>query len=143
MSHTTDVLSIPSMTVADAMHAGVVHLAPQAPVGDVARAMAGHRIHAIVVEGVARRDPGGERLVWGVVSDRDLLAAALAGAGGTAEDLAVTELATVESTDALEVATRFMLEHGLSHVLVVEPGSERPVGVVSTLDVARVIADAA
>ena len=33
-----------------------------------------------------------------------------------------------------------MLTHGVSHLVVIEPESERPVGILSTLDIAGVLA---
>jgi CBS domain-containing protein len=36
-------------------------------------------------------------------------------------------------------AAELMREHGLAHLLVVEPGSDRPLGVISTLDIAAVM----
>jgi hypothetical protein len=32
-----------------------------------------------------------------------------------------------------------MTDRGLSHLLVVEPGSDQPIGVISTLDIAGVV----
>jgi CBS domain-containing protein len=33
-----------------------------------------------------------------------------------------------------------MTEHGISHLIVIEPGGGRPLGVLSTLDIARAAA---
>jgi CBS domain-containing protein len=33
-----------------------------------------------------------------------------------------------------------MAQHGIAHLAVVEPASGRPIGVISTLDIARAIA---
>ena len=56
--------------VSDAMRRGVITCPPDASMGDVARMMVTNHIHAVVVRGV--KDSGG----WGVVTARDLLAAA-------------------------------------------------------------------
>jgi len=40
----------------------------------------------------------------------------------------------------LREAAREMLAHGVSHVVVADPVAKRPVGVLSTLDVAGVLA---
>ena len=87
-----------------------------------------------------RVDPvRGERLVWGVVSDLDLVRAALVGdEGRTAGDLTVTEPVAVEPSASLSVAARLMDEHRTTHLVVVD--RERPVGVISSLDVAGVAA---
>ena len=62
--------------VADAMRPGVISCPPDSSMRDVARIMTSNHIHAVVVRGVAE---GG---AWGVVTDRDLLAAA-SGRGGS------------------------------------------------------------
>jgi len=77
--------------------------------------------------------------VWGVVSDLDVLRAARAGADAlTAADIAATAAITGEPSLSLDEAARLMLEHGTTHLIVVERGL--PVGVVSSLDVAGVLA---
>jgi CBS domain-containing protein len=126
-------------TVSDAMRAGVMSCAPDASATMVARMMATHHIHAVVVEGIRDDAVGGERLVWGVVSDMDLLRAARAGAEGvTAREMAATEPVTVEPSASLDDAARLMEEHDVSHLVVVD--RSRPIGVLSTLDVAGVVA---
>jgi CBS domain-containing protein len=131
--------SFEKATVADVMHPGVVSCPPDFPAAVVAQMMATSHIHAVVVEGVRRDAMHGEELVWGVVSDMDLVRAARAGAEGlTAADIAATEPVTVEPSLALEEAARLMEEHETAHLVVVDRG--RPVGVVSSLDVAGVLA---
>ena len=46
----------------------------------------------------------------------------------------------VEPTMPLREAGELMIDHGASHVLVISPEGQRPVGVLSTLDVAGVLA---
>ena len=48
---------------------------------------------------------------------------------------------TVRSDDRLEHAAQLMAEHGVSHLAVIDEGSEQPVGMLSSLDIARVIAE--
>jgi CBS domain-containing protein len=129
-------------TVSDVMHPGVVSCPPQATITEVARLMADQRIHPVVVHGLARGANGGERLVWGAIADRDLVAAAYDKADCTASELATTELVAVDPTDTLDEASRLMTEHDLSHLLVVDGRTREPVGIVSTLDLARAIAGA-
>jgi CBS domain-containing protein len=126
-------------TVADAMRPGVMSCQPDAPAVSVARTMATHHIHAVVVDGI-RVDPvNGEHLVWGLVSDLDVARAAHAGVESlTAADLAAGEPVTIESSASLDEAARLMAEHGTAHLVVVENG--RPVGVISTLDIAGALA---
>lgn len=130
------------LAVADVMHPGVLTCPTGASLRVVARMMAGHGIHAVVVFNEESDDVGDAEL-WGVVSDLDLVAAASAGdiddrtAGGTA----VTPIVMVDSHDAVTRAAQLMSEHEIAHLVVVDPKTERPVGVVSTLDLARVLAD--
>jgi len=127
--------SFESTRVADVMRAGIVSCEPDLPAVAVTRMMATHRIHAVVVEGCKRDAVHGWTLVWGVVSDLDLARAAHAGAGRlTAADLAATEPVTIESSAHLTDAARIMDEHATAHLIVVD--DDRPVGVISTLDVA-------
>ena len=129
--------SLEHVTVDEAMHRGVFACPFDTPLVEVARMMASHRVHAIV--GLAEDD---DARVWGVVSDRDLVAMAAADGNPfaqTAGGSAATEALTIRRDDTLRHAAQLMHEHGVSHLLVVEPGSDRPVGVVSTLDVAAAV----
>ena len=75
------------------------------------------------------------------MSDLDLVAAARAGlASRTAGESAVTPIVTVRTDDALERAAELMVDNSLSHLCVVDAVTRRPVGVLSTIDIARVIA---
>ena len=76
-------------TVAQAMHFGVLSCRPEATLAEVAAIMATHHVHAVVVDGI-RRDEGGEHLVWGMVSDLDLVGAAPGDSSVTAGVLAAT-----------------------------------------------------
>jgi CBS domain-containing protein len=126
-------------TVADVMRAGVMSCQPDVPAVDVARMMATHHIHAVVVEGVRLDAIHGERLVWSVVSDLDLVRAAFTGIEDlTAVDLAATEPVTTTPDTPLVAAAQAMDEHGTAHLIVVEGG--RPVGMISTLDLAGALA---
>jgi len=131
------------LTVGDVMHQGVVTCPTETPLRAVARMMTGHRIHAVVVFDEESDDVSGPGL-WGVVSDPDLISAANAGeiedrtAGGTA----VTPVVMIERSDTLGHAAQLMSEHQITHLLVVDPRTERPVGILSTLDLARALTDA-
>ena len=50
------------------------------------------------------------------------------------------EFLTVAPDEALERAAQMMLEHRATHLVVVDPETDRPLGVLSTLDVAGVLA---
>ena len=134
-------LTLASAKVADAMTIGVINCTPETPLSEVARLMAKYRVHAVFVYDY--RDEDGEDLeLWGLVSDLDVVAGAWAGIEErTAGDSAVAPLVTVRSDDPLEHAAQLMAEHGVSHLAVMDEGSGRPVGVLSSLDIAQLIAD--
>jgi CBS domain-containing protein len=126
-------------TVADAMRTGVMSCLSDVPATTVARMMATHHIHSVVVESV-RTDPvHGERPTWGVVSDMDLLRGARAAIDDlTAGDIAISEPVTVAPSLPLDEAVRLMAEHETAHLIVAERG--RPIGILSTLDIAGALA---
>ena len=129
--------------VSEAMRAGIVECPPDAGVTEIARLLAEHGIHCVVVAGIERRDDSDERLAWGIVSDLDLIAALTSGAEeASAAQLAATAIVTVESTDSLEQAAELMAARNAHHLVVVSSAEARPVGVISTLDIARAAAAA-
>jgi CBS domain-containing protein len=122
-------------TVADAMCAPVIACPPDTPLTAVARTMATRHVHAVLVDSVTADDPAG----WRIVSDRDVAAA-----GVTTHDLTAGEVArqpreAAEPDWPLDRAARLMAQHGVSHLVVVDAHG-RPVGMLSTLDLAGVIA---
>jgi CBS domain-containing protein len=138
------VSSIERTTVADVMHAGIVTCDVDAPLSAVARMMAAHRIHCVVVRNGAAGwgDPGAG--LWGVVSDLDLvrLLAADAVDGRTAGQSAATPALLVRERDSLQEAARVMADNEVTHLVVVNHAA-RPVGVLSTLDILHVLSAAA
>jgi CBS domain-containing protein len=124
--------------VQDVMRPGIVTCPPDADLISVARLMSGNHIHSVVVSGI-ESVPGGERLTWGLITALDLVACTQPGyEGAEAADLASTEIVTVEEDEPLERAAQLMVEHQLTHLVVVTAGE--PVGMVSTLDVAGCLA---
>lgn len=123
--------------VYDAMRVGLFTCPPDTPLGDVARMMATHHVHSVVVTDIGAGD-GTDRRRWGVISDLDLVRAGTS--EWSARDAAVTELVTVASDDTLEHAAQVMGEHDVAHLIVVQPQTDKPVGVLSTLDIAGVLA---
>ena len=123
--------------VADAMHWGLVHCPPDAPLSTVAALMSDERVHCVVVA----EDPSDAKSMWGVISDLDLVAAStvrpLDGqrAGGTAMKPAVTAF----PRESLAAAAERMTRLGVSHLVVVDDVGQRPLGVISTLDIAAVL----
>ena len=125
----------------DVMHPGMISCPGDAPLRTVARMMASYRVHAIIVHAEEDEElAGGDS--WGVVSDTDLVRAALNGGFDetTARQIAATPAVTVTTVDPLTRAMQLMTEHEVTHVIVVERHSGRPIGVLSTLDCARALA---
>ena len=123
-------------TVADAMHEGVVYCEPDTTLTDVARTMASERIHCVAVQATAA-GRSGEPRVWGIISDLDLVRAGIhTDADRPAGMFAHTPVISVRPTMRLAEAGEALLEHGVSHVVVVDSDTQRPVGILSTLDIA-------
>lgn len=117
-------------TVLNALQLDPIECAADADVRSVARTMAEHSIHCVVVRG----EPDG----WGIVSDLDLMAALRPGTeNATAAQLAATDPLIVEPADTLQHAAQLMAEHQTAHAVVVDPATGEPAGILSTLDVAR------
>ena len=129
-----------SMRVADVMHEGVFTCSLHAPLSTVARIMAAHRVHAVVVWNEPSRNEPPQ--VWGVVSDLDLIK--IAGVEDTSERTAGESAATpalrVARDETLARAAQLMAEHDVSHLVVIDRHTAKPVGVISTLDLADVLA---
>jgi CBS domain-containing protein len=131
--------SLEHATVSDAMHPGILSCEPDASLTEVAKMMATHHVHCVAVVGISHEDP--ECFVWGIVSDLDLVRAGIADdAGETARALAKQPVVIVEPAMRLSDAAREMLTRGVSHAVVADPVAQRPIGVLSTLDIAGVLA---
>ncbi len=128
---------LPHARVGDAMHPGVVTCRAETSLRDVARILATRHVHCVVV-----RDVRESSEAWRVLSDLDLVAAA-AGPGfeeRTAGGCAATEVVAISAEEPLDAAARLMTEHRTSHLVAIDPASREPLGIVSTLDVAGVLA---
>jgi CBS domain-containing protein len=76
-----------------------------------------------------------------VVSDLDLVAATQLDLDTlTAGATAVTPLVSVAANSPIGEAGSLMAQYGVAHLAVTEPASPRPIGVISTLDIARAVA---
>jgi CBS domain-containing protein len=111
---------------------GMVECPPDASLYDVASLMSTHLVHAVIV------DDGTDR---GVIADGDLISAAASGQFDhlLAGDISGTEMVAVTYDETLFRASQIMAEHSLTH-LVVRRADGTPVGVLSTIDLARAIA---
>lgn len=126
--------------VGDAMRRGVMSCPPDASLRTVARMMATHHVHSVVVpcEVPERDGTMGER-VWGIVTDRALVLAGEAADEIPAGNAADRDVPVAEPHWPLAQAAKLMTDHGVSHVVVVD-SERRPIGMLSTLDLAGVIA---
>jgi CBS domain-containing protein len=117
-------------TVSDIMTPGIITCAPETPLETVAELMATHRVHAVAVGGIAAN-----HLVWGVIDSLDLVRALRdPEAHGYAESISRPPALSIEPGASLADAVCLMDERGVAHLVVVD--RERPVGVISTLDIA-------
>ena len=126
-------------TVADAMHPGILSCDPYATLTEISRLMATRHVHCIAVMAVTHN--GGEKLAWNVITDLDVLRAGLIRGGEpTASELATSPVVSVEPTTSLREAGELMIREGVTHLIVIDSATQRPTGVLSTLDVAGVLA---
>ena len=117
-------------TVADVMTPGMIHCAPETPLDTVAELMATHRVHAVAVGGIAAN-----HLVWGVIDSLDLVRALRDPEHHRfAEAISRQPAVSIEPGADLADAVALMDERSVAHLVVVD--RERPVGVISTLDIA-------
>ena len=54
--------------------------------------------------------------------------------------MASTDLVTIRSDESLERAAKLMAEHGVTHLIAVQPDTERPAGMVSAQGIAAALA---
>ncbi|MBJ7328582.1 MAG: CBS domain-containing protein [Solirubrobacteraceae bacterium] len=136
MPVTTEIL--PNVIARDAMRSPIISCTPDAPLAEVAALMATNRVHCVITEGLTL-DRRGERLTWGVVSDLDLVRGAAANdPHATAGTIAATLALTVDADETLASVAAALAAYDCSHVIVVE--GDQPVGLISTLDLASVLA---
>ena len=129
------------LEVDEVMHSGVIDCPPQTSLHELASMMAENSVHCIVVDGLARGPRNVEQLVWGVITDVELMRAASTGdLDQEVGKLAATEIITINPHDHIQRAAQLMGEHECSHLIVVDPDSGRPLGVISSLDIAKGLA---
>ena len=114
--------------IGDCIHHGIFACDPDAPISEVAAIMATHRVHALIINDVNGRPAE-------IVSDTDVVAAAATSDAFSARDVAGTEALSAPSDASLRDAARLMTEHGVSHLIAVDPASGQPAGVLSTTDI--------
>jgi CBS domain-containing protein len=136
MSERIAVDPLAGATVDQFARRGIVTCSPEADLREVAWAMANNSVHAVFVADERALSPP-------VILDGDLVAAVASGRFDhlRAADIASAEAPSVFIGDRLQGAVTLMTERRVDH-LVVRDEQQTPVGVISTLDVARAIADA-
>lgn len=122
--------SFRNASVADVMTPGIITCAPETSLEAVAELMATHRVHAIAVGGIAA-----DHLVWGVIDSLALVRALRhPDTQAFAEAISRQPAFSIEPDAPLSDAVRIMDDNQVAHLVVVDRG--RPVGVISTLDIA-------
>lgn len=121
------------------MHAGVVSCRPDASLTEVARIMSDHRVHAVAVADIEHGRPWG---IWHMVSDAALMEAIASGQPMTAIQVAGSDADTISAAESVERAAALMVEHRVSHLVVVHEDAGHPIGIISTLDVAAAFGQA-
>ena len=127
-------------TVADAMRTGIISCQADTGLRAIAELMASYHVHAVVVDGgvEAGAAPGQG---WGIVSDVELARAAARGElQATAGELAGPGAMFIGPAEPLTRAAELMSEHRVSHLIVSTAPTARPVGIISTLDLAVALA---
>ena len=118
-------------TVRDLMHPGLILCEPNGSLGQIAKLLTAHHIHALIVA-----EPNGSPL--GIISDFDLLAGEWLSVDGesldmmrkmTARDLMTSPIETIEFNTPVQEAAQRMVEKQINRMLVTEAG--KPVGVIS------------
>ena len=125
--------------VADVMSTDFVACEEATPLRAIAEVMARARVHYFVIDGI-----GGERgRQWRIVAEPDVVAAVAAETPDLPVGAVVTEIIGVAPDETLRRAAQTMAQQSVTHLLVVDPGDGRPIGVVSALDVTKALCGAA
>jgi len=128
-------------TVADAMRPGIISCHADTRLRAIAELMASYHVHAVVVERGAVEPGTATGRAWGIVSDSELARAAARGElEATAGALAGSEAAFIGPAEPLKRAAELMVEHRASHLIVSAAPNARPIGIISTLDLAVALA---
>jgi len=131
-------VGISNWRVRDVMSTPIQTCPADLDLASAAELMVRERIHFILVVGPPGDD--GESPMVGVLSALDLVSALDQGASTRPVGEVIGPLPQSVPADApLRVAVHEMREERAHHLLVVAANSGRPVGVVSTLDIAQVL----
>ncbi len=124
--------------VSDVMHPGVMTCHSGSSLHEVARTLAAHGIHAVAVWGDEGEDSVG---FGGMVSDLDVVSAVVRGESmaSSAVGIARRDVVSVRASAKLSEGARLMVQHRTTHLIVLADDRDRPVGVLSALDIARTL----
>jgi len=117
-----------SARVGDCMRAGIFTCDPHASLRELAATMASLRIHAL-----ALRAPHGQRMP--IITDLEVMAGLALSDRLQAGDLIAAPPITVSRVQPLREAAQLMVEHGTTHLIVLDEANGHPVGVLSTTDI--------
>lgn len=122
--------------IAGLMHEGLITCQEGTTAVELARIMTRCRVHSVIVMGDPC-DGGTEPVIWGAMSDLDVLEAVLTGEPATrAEDLAKEPVIRIRATKSVREAAEAMVGYRARHLVVVDSDGQRPLGIISTLDIA-------
>jgi CBS domain-containing protein len=126
--------------VADVMHPGIVSCQRDSTAIEIARLMSAAAVHSVAV-----LSPSPEQLhdplIWGIVTDLNLLAAlAEDTTTATAESLATEQVIRIRSTDTVNDAASAMVRYNAHHLVVIDPETNAPIGILSTVDIGSALA---
>jgi CBS domain-containing protein len=117
--------------VSDAMNKAIVTCSRDAGLREMGRLMASHHIHSLVMS-------LGEPARWALVLDVDIAQAAIGRPDATAKDLAAPATGIPHEASLIR-AIEVMREQRTSHLIVTDPDSGQPTGMISALDIAGIV----
>lgn len=124
--------SLEHATVGDAAQSPLLIFPASSSLRAVAQSMAANRVHSVIVRDAPNGVDG-----WGLVTDAVLVDALAAGRlDASAGDVASAPVVTARLDQPLLDAVRLMQKGRATHMLVVDPDSRQPLGVLSGLDLA-------
>ncbi len=125
------------------MHPGVISCASQTPLGQVAKLMVDHNVHAVFVDGLAPGRLTHEPVVQAFLTDRDLMRAAGNGhLDAEAGESITSQMVAIGVDEGLVHAAAVMAREGCSHLVVLSADKRESLGVLSSMDIAAVLASA-
>ena len=135
---TTQVHPALARPVRELMRRPIVGCEEDVPLRQVARMMGFHRVHCVVVFRDAPEGDHRPRRVEHLLGVAEPLRRLAGAEHRSAGDVAATPLITVRPNETLGRAAQLMEEYAAAHVLVTATNGQ-PLGIVSTLELARAV----